>query len=52
MLPANYCMNPMCSEDQQLEAGIHTAKGKQRHFTGEKEFMQGLESSFVKGVRV
>lgn len=25
------------------------AKGKQRHFTGEKEFMQGLESSFVKG---
>lgn len=49
MLPANYCTNPLCPEDQQLEAGIHTAEGKQRHFTGEKEFMQGLESSFVKG---
>lgn len=23
MLPANYCTDPVCSEDQQLEAGIH-----------------------------
>lgn len=45
MLPANYCMNPVCSEDQQLEAGIHSAKGKQRRFAGEKEFLRGLESS-------